>query len=458
MTLLPQFIQKMESENLPRIVIDTFAHYYRQVIEGATGLISDRQLEPVKPEDIADAESLDGYSAQGRGFQHQAVLIVLNGGLGTSMGLTGPKSLLTVKNGKSFLRIIVEQAALSGVRLAFMNSFNTDSQTRAAVQALAPETPPLFFMQHKFPKILRDTYAPACWPDNPELEWNPPGHGEVYTALYTSGLLASLLDEGIRYALIVNADNLGASMDPALLGYFVKNKFPFMMEVAQRTPTDMKGGHIARHQSGRLILREIAQCPDEDLKSFQDIQYYRYFNVNSLWIDLTALQGLIQKQRVMHLPIILNPKTVDPRDKNSPAVYQIETAMGSAISLFEGATAVEVFADRFRPVKKCADLLAVRSDCFVFGRDGRLIPNPERRLERIQIQLDPTFFGKIDDFEKRFANGVPSLVDCKSLKIEGDVRFEEDVTIRGRVVINNTGEDQAVIPAGSVIEGDMTIS
>ena len=457
MTSLPQFVEKMRSENLPEIVIDTFAYYYRQVVEGATGLISDRRLQPVTPGDIADTDALDSFGDAGRRCLPQSVQIILNGGLGTSMGLTGPKSLLTVRDGKSFLQIILEQAAASGVRLAFMNSFNTDAETRAAVRALGPDTAPFFFMQHKFPKILRDSYAPARWPTNPELEWNPPGHGEIYTALHTSGLLASLLKEGVRYALIVNADNLGATMNTAMLGYFVKHGFPFMMEVAQRTPTDMKGGHIARHESGRLILREIAQCPEEDLNAFQDIRHYRYFNVNSLWVDLQALQRLIREQKVIHLPIILNPKTLDPRDKTSPPVYQIETAMGSAISLFDGAAAVEVFAERFRPVKKCADLLSARSDCFTFRRDGLLVPNPARRLGRIQIQLDPAYYGKIDDFEQRFADGAPSLLDCESLAVEGDVRFEKNIVVRGKVTIRNAGPSQAVIPAGSVIDRDIML-
>ena len=456
MTYLMDFIDKMKRENLPQIVIDTFAFYYDQVLSGATGMIPDDDIQPVDKAEIADAAALERYAPTGRKAMGQTVLIVLNGGLGTSMGLTGPKSLLKVKDNKTFLQIIVEQAAARGVRLAFMNSFTTDAKTREAVQAVAPKTSPLFFLQHKFPKILQENYAPAQWAENPELEWNPPGHGEIFTALVTSGLLANLLDEDIKYALIVNCDNLGATPDPALLGYFADQRFPFMMEVAQRTPTDMKGGHIARHINGRLILREIAQCPEKDLVAFQDIRYYRFFNVNSLWIDLRALNELVQAKRMIHLPMILNPKTVDPRDNRSPAVYQIETAMGAAISLFKGATAVKVPVTRFRPVKKCADLLALRSDCFVFQPDGSLVPNPDRHLGRIQVKLDPAFYTKIDDFERRFSQGVPGLLDCETLTVKGNVFFEKDVTIKGSVRLHNPNPEAAVIPAGSVIEEDVT--
>jgi UTP--glucose-1-phosphate uridylyltransferase len=201
---------------------------------------------------------------------------------------------------------------------------------------------------------------------------------------------------------------------------------------------------------------EIAQCPKKDLAAFQDIRHYRFFNVNSLWIDLRALNDLVQAKRVIHLPMILNPKTVDPRDSHSPAVYQVETAMGAAIALFEGATAVKVPVTRFRPVKKCADLLALRSDCFVFQPDGSLVPNPDRHLGRIQVKLDPAFYKRIDDFEQRFSQGVPGLLDCETLTVKGNVFFEKDVTIKGSVHLNNPNPEAAVIPAGSVIEEDVT--
>jgi UTP--glucose-1-phosphate uridylyltransferase len=454
---LPAFVDKMRAADLPPVVTDTFMFYYQLVVSGSTGLIPDADIAPVPEEQIADATGLDPYAGAGTHALSRTVQIVLNGGLGTSMGLTCAKSLLNVKENKSFLQIIIEQAAVDDVTLVFMNSFNTDQDTRAAVAALDPKRRPRFFLQHKFPKILCSDLSPARWPANPNLEWNPPGHGEIYTALHTSGLLAQLLADGIEYALIVNSDNLGATMNRPLLGYFAEKGFPIMMEVAQRTPADMKGGHVARGKKGRLILREIAQCPDEDLKAFQDIQRYRYFNVNSLWVHLPALEELIRREKLVRLPIILNHKTLDPRDKSSPKVIQIETAMGAAISLFDGAAAVRVPDIRFRPVKKCADLLAVRSDCFVFDQNGRLVPNPVRRGDRIQIRLDPDYFTRIDDFEKRFSQGVPRLIACESLTVEGDVYFEGDIEIQGCVTIRNRGRRAAVIPAGTLIHEDLDL-
>jgi len=457
---LAAFTSKMESEGLPPLVIDTFAYYYRMVIKGETGMISDRELLPVHPQEIGDAGRLGRFSDAGRDAFAHAVRIVLNGGLGTSMGLIGPKSLLTAKDNLSFLKIILEQSRTYDVRLALMNSFSTDPATRTALAAMKPTRPPLTFLQHKFPKVLRKDLAPARWPANPGLEWNPPGHGDVYTALYTSGMLQRLLDENIHYAFISNSDNLGARMDASLLGYFAVNRFPFMMEVAEKTPADMKGGHLARNQNGRLILRESSQCPADELDAFKDIRRYRYFNTNSIWVDLKSLNQLFEREQALRLPMILNRKTLDPRDEGSPPVYQIETAMGSAIALFQDATAVIVPRTRFLPVKTCNDLLALRSDMFVYSREKGLTINPMRqaagRPDTIRIKLDPKYYKKIDALDKRFGSNIPSLVDCGALTIIGDVRFEENVTIKGSVIIKNQQKIPAVVKAGTVIDRDLT--
>lgn len=454
---LPSFISKMEKEGIQPFVIDTFVYYYKKLVTGATGLLPDKDLTPVAFDDIKDADNLSEYADAGKRALKNTVMIILNGGLGTSMGLAGAKSLLEVKNGKTFLEILVEQARMSNVKLSFMNSYNTHKDTLFALSRIKPPSLPVLFLQHKFPKILKEGFAPAVWQKNPELEWNPPGHGDIYTALYTSGALQAFIDEGIIYAFISNSDNLGATIDEPLLGYFSENGFPFLMEVAQRTPADIKGGHLARHINGRLILREAAQCPENEIKAFQDSSYYKFFNTNNLWINLRFLKELIEKHGTIRLPVILNPKTIDPKDESTPGVYQIETAMGAAISLFEGATAVKVPKFRFFPVKKCSDLLAVRSDCFVFSKEKKLIINPHRKLDTIRIRLDPKYYGKIDLFNARFANGAPSLIACETLIINGDVFFERDVTIKGRVIITNTGNSQAVIKEGSVIDSDLNL-
>lgn len=451
----------MENEGLPPAVINAFTYYYKKVVAGKTGLIFNKDIRCVGLHEIKDAKNANGYAEAGKKVLRNSVMIALNGGLGTTMGLTGAKSLLEIKNGKTFLEIILEQAERSGVKLSFMNSFSTHKDTCAALSRINPSSPPILFLQHKLPRILCDGLAPATWPKNRELEWNPPGHGDIYPVIYTSGILQNLIDKGIVYAFISNSDNLGATVDESLLGYFSENRLPFMMEVAERTPTDLKGGHLAKHKDGHLILREAAQCPKDELAAFKDISCYRFFNTNNIWINLESLNNLFGKYGTIHLPMILNQKTLDPKDESSPSVYQIETAMGAAISLFEGAVAINVPKCRFFPVKSCNDLLVVRSDCFIYTERKNLILNPERmlrkRTEMIKINLDPKYYGKIDLFNERFIDDVPSLVDCEFLAVKGDVLFEKNVMIKGRVTIENRSKSQAVIKEGTVIDSNLVL-
>lgn len=451
------FAEKMRKEGLPQVVIDTFAAYYREVMSGEKGMIPGRSIRPVTPSEIGDYENLEAVTETGVQALGKTVMIRLNGGLGTSMGLTGPKSLIDAGGGRSFLEIIVNQAQRRDVCLCLMNSFSTQADTLAALGKLEPARDPLLFVQNKYPKVLQDDFTPARWPTNPALEWNPPGHGDIYTALYTSGVLEQLLAQGIEYAFMANIDNLGAVMDAALLGYFAGGGFPFMMEIAEKTPSDVKGGHLARLGDGRFVLRESAQCPSDELESFRDIRRYRYFNTNNIWVNLTALREMFARRGMVRLPLIVNPKTLDPRDENSPKVYQIETAMGSAISLFEGATAVRVPRSRFLPVKKCNDLLALRSDCFMLCKDGEVKASPLRKLGAIRIQLDERYYSKIDAFDARFPHGPPSLVDCASLIVEGDVVFGEGVKIVGDVKIVNRRHFPVTVKAGSILNRDISL-
>ncbi len=452
---LPALIEKMRARGLPRIAIETFSRYYEQIVSGETGLIKDADIRPVSPLEIEQFKTLEAFAPYGKKVFTKAVRIVLNGGLGTSMGLSGPKSLLLVKDGLSFLEILFKQVEYQKCRLALMNSFNTDRETRRAIAAMASPVQPFIFLQHQFPKILKETLEGAFWPENPALEWNPPGHGNVYTALWASGMLDELLKDGIEYAFISNSDNLGAVLDPSLLGFFAKKALPFMMEVAERTPADIKGGHLAKRKDGRFILREAAQCPESELAAFRDIQYYRYFNTNNIWINLRFLKDFMKKERVLLLPLILNEKSLDPRDDQSPRVFQVESAMGAAISLFQGAAAVCVPKSRMVPVKKCSDLLHVRSDRYLLSEDARLVANPSCKTKTLTLDLDSRYFGKIDDFESRFESGVPSLLECECLKILGDVRFEKDVKIVGRVRIENQQSRQAVVKSGRVVNQDL---
>jgi len=449
------FAERMRSEGLPEVAIKTFEHYYRELQSGVTGLVPEHGIEPI--ETLPDVATFGPELVErGRRELRKTVLMKLNGGLATSMGLVGPKALLTVKNGMSFLDIVLHQAETHGIPLVLMDSFTTHAATLAAVATHPKSRADLVvaFEQHKVPKIAQADLSPGEWPSDRRLEWCPPGHGNLYTALLTSGALDRLLAQGYEYAFVSNIDNLGAVIDPAILGYFAERGHGFMMEATDRTEADKKGGHLARRKDGRLVLRETAQCPPDDLAHFQDTTRHRYFNTNNIWLSLPMLKAFMAaSDGVVRLPMIRNVKTIDPRDAASPVVYQLETAMGAAIELFEHSAAVRVPRLRFAAVKKTGDLLGIRSDAHVLTDDFRIVPNPRRRLGALVVNLDDRYYAFIDQMEERFPDGPPSLVDCRKLEVVGDVRFGRDVVIKGTVRIVNEATAPLVITPGSTLEG-----
>lgn len=452
-------VEKMRADGVSEPAIATFSELYERLVAGDTGLVPESEIEPVTS--LPDADELDD-AAPDRDLLDQAIVLRLNGGLGTSMGLAGPKSLLEVRDGLTFLDIVARQVLAlrerTGARLplVLMNSFSTREpslERLARYPELAADVP-MDFLQHKEPKLLADGLEPVTWEPDPSLEWAPPGHGDLYPALVSSGMLAALLEHGYRYAFVANVDNLGAVLDPRILGWMAREEIPFLMEVADRTPADRKGGHLARRRSdGGLVLREIAQTPDADLDAFQDVERHRYFNTNNLWLDLRALDAeLRRRDGVLPLPMIVNRKTVDPRDPDSPAVVQLETAMGAAVAAVPGAAALRVPRRRFAPVKTTNDLLALRSDAYTVSDAFEVMLAPERSGPPL-VDLDDRFYKRVADFEERFAAGAPSLIACEALTVEGDVVFGAGVTVRGRVRVAQEGPEPRRIPDGSVLEG-----
>jgi UDP-N-acetylglucosamine pyrophosphorylase len=373
--------------------------------------------------------------------------------------------VLEVSPGIAFLDLIVRQIAAlrqasgSKVRLLLMNSFSTSGDTLDYLKRHADggfaEASEVELMQNQVPKIDEATLAPAEWPANPSLEWCPPGHGDLYPALVGSGWLDRLLADGVKYAFVSNSDNLGAVLEPGLLKYFAESGAPFLMEVTRRTPADRKGGHLAvRRDNQRLLLREVAQCPESDLDAFQDIGKHRYFNTNSIWLRLDLLKDrLEQGGGVLPLPMIRNRKTIDPRDKNSTPVIQLEVAMGAAIECFEGARAIEVSRARFAPVKSTADLFALRSDAYSVSDEGRVELVEARKGVPPVVKLDDSY-KLVDSLE---ALGVPSLAACEEVSVQGPVSFSAGVVLKGRVAFSAPpGGVKSVVP-GTYADGEFPL-
>ena len=460
------FREKMQAAGLNESAIRAFRGSYAALLSGETGMIPEGTIAPAK--DLPRAEDLAPATAERTAaLLKQTVVIKLNGGLGTGMGLEKAKSLLPVRGEDTFLDLIArqilrlrEQTGGGVPQFMLMNSFSTSADTAAHLGARFPQlggTETWELMQNKVPKVLADTLQPAAWPANPDQEWCPPGHGDIYACLTGSGWLDRLLKGGVRYAFVSNSDNLGATLDPAILTWFAESGMPFAMEVTRRTESDKKGGHLAvRLRDGRLLLRESAQCPKEDEKQFQNIDLHRYFNTNNLWIDLQALQASLDaNDGLIPLPPIMNKKTVDPRDGSSPAVIQLETAMGAAIECFEGAGAIEVPRTRFAPVKTTGDLLAVRSDAYELTEDFCLRLHPSRNGQPPHLHLDQKLCKLVDGLEKNFPH-TPGLLHCRSLLVHGPIECGEGVVFKGDAVIHNHTDSPIRLEAGTY-EGSISL-
>jgi UTP--glucose-1-phosphate uridylyltransferase len=449
--------EKMREAGAHEEAIRAFESAYDRLDSGQETMLPSAELEPAQ--DVPALEELeDADAAQAL---EQVVVIKLNGGLATTMGLQQPKSLVEAREGRTFLDIIIGQTLSLrrrlgvGLPLVLMDSDATRTATEKALTRhpeIEHEGIPPAFLQSMIPKLEADSLAPVSWPQAPDLEWCPPGHGDIYGALRRSGMLATLREAGFRYAMISNSDNLGAQLDARIVAHMARDGIPFLMEVVEGTEADRKGGHIARRRrDGQLVLREIAQTPEQDEESFRDYRRWRYYNTNNLWIDLVALdRSLEQTGGVLELPLIVNRKTVDPRNPESTPVVQLESAMGAAIESFPGASLLLVPRTRFVPVKTTDDLLVLRSDVYELTPELEVEPVAERGDGLPYVELDKRFYKLLDQFEQRFPAGPPSLLEAERLVVHGDVTFGGGVVIRGAVELDEDSPTE--IDPGTVLE------
>ncbi|MHB8765807.1 MAG: UTP--glucose-1-phosphate uridylyltransferase [Deferrisomatales bacterium] len=435
-TALRSFEERLPRAGLPGEARAAFARMYGAYRSGDSGKVDWAGVSAPAPGDLVPFEQAAGPGAveAGRRRLGELAWIVLNGGLGTSMEMDRAKSLVPVRGKLTFLDLVVRHVLglrarwKVGLPLLFMNSFATRDDTLSALEPydLARQGVPLDFCQHQFPRIREDDGLPFGDPEERDA-WAPPGHGNLYLALATSGVLDVLLKRGVRWAFVSNADNLGASPHPGILGYLAEQGLEFAMEVTPKSAADIKGGTLVRRR-GRLELLEIAQVPDGHLADFQNTAAFPAFNTNNLWIDLAALGRRLAREP-LDLPLIVNRKVA-----GGTRVVQLETAMGAAIGAFSRGVGLLVPRQRFAPVKTTDDLLVRRSDAFVPGEESPLMPNPDRDpgLGPLVVRLDPAYYRSVPGLDLRIPE-PPSLVGAVSLELDGDVRFGRGVTVRGAV-------------------------
>jgi UTP--glucose-1-phosphate uridylyltransferase len=433
-----------------------FALFRRYLNDKAKGnAIEWNRIAPPKQDQVVEYSELPNSEAVE--FLNKLAVVKLNGGLGTSMGCVGPKSVIEVRDGMSFLDLSVRQIEYLNrtynvnVPFVLMNSFNTDSDTANIIKKYEGHNIDILtFNQSQYPRVIKDSLLPAPKSADSQItDWYPPGHGDVFESLYNSGTLDKLLDRGIEIIFLSNADNLGAVVDLRILQHMVDTKAEYIMELTDKTKADVKGGTIIDYE-GSVRLLEIAQVPKEHVNEFKSIKKFKYFNTNNIWMNLRAIKRVVENNELA-MEIIPNEKSI-PGDKKGEAdqtVIQLETAVGAAIRHFKNAHGVNVPRRRFLPVKTCSDLMLVKSDLYTL-QHGQLLMDANRIGPAPLIKLGSDF-KKVSSFQSRIPS-IPKIVELDHLTITGKVTLGRNVQLKGTVIIVANEGGSIDIPPGSILE------
>ncbi|CAF3971656.1 unnamed protein product, partial [Rotaria sordida] len=460
-----------QSQKNVQLELNGYEHLFsRYLLDNDESSIDWQQiLSPPEETVIPYKKLLESDPGNPKDLLNKLIVVKLNGGLGTTMGCKGPKSVISVRSGLTFLDITIQQLEQLNrtygcdVPLVLMNSFNTHEETEKIVQKYSHvpvkiynfhQSKTLIFEQIteklllRYPRLDRETLLPVATSidGSDHACWYPPGHGDVYQSFYQSGLLDQFIEQGKEYMFLSNIDNLGATVDLYILKHLLSNriKHEFVMEVTDKTRADVKGGTLIEYQ-GKLRLLEIAQVPKEYVDEFKSISKFRIFNTNNLWVNLSAVKRVIE-EKTLQMEIIVNHKTMD----GGLNVIQLETASGAAIQSFAGAQGINVPRRRFLPVKTTSDLLLVMSNLFT-SNHGNLVMNTKRSFPSNPLVKLGTSFTKVKDFLSRFQS-IPDCLELDSLTVSGDVTFGKGVSLRGTVIIIANHGDRIDIPAGSILD------
>ncbi|PWN41508.1 putative UTP-glucose-1-phosphate uridylyltransferase [Ceraceosorus guamensis] len=431
-----------------------FTLFNRYLTERAKGEKLDwNKVQAPAPEQITPyAQLKDGADPS---ILNKLAVLKLNGGLGTTMGCTGPKSVIEVREGMTFLDLSVRQiehlnsSHNVNVPLILMNSFNTDDDTARVIQKYANHNVEILtFNQSRYPRVNKESLLPCPRSATSDKSlWYPPGHGDLFDAMHNSGLLDRLIAAGKEHIFVSNVDNLGAVVDLNIYQHMIDTQAEFISEVTDKTKADVKGGTLIDY-NGTIRLLEIAQVPSEHTEEFKSVKKFKIFNTNNLWLNLRAIKRVLENDE-LDLEIIVNNKSLD----NGEAVIQLETAVGAAIKHFRGAKGVNVPRSRFLPVKSTGDLLLITSDLYTLEH-GKLLMSASRQFTQTPVIKLGDTFKKVANFQKRFKT-IPNIADLDHLTVSGDVVFGRKVILAGTVIIIATEGSHITIPDGSVLENKL---
>lgn len=308
-SLPPDLRARLEASGFDAERLVTLARPLWERAERATGQAADKDernrirgvVEPPGPDDVVDAPTPGtpeharlsdvGMSAIRAG---KLAFCVMAGGMATRMGGV-VKALVEAFDGKTFLQLrLQDNARWTGraghpVPLWLMTSEATDGPTRAALQAAHAPPHVQTFMQDVGLRLTRE--GTLFRGDDGQPSTYSPGHGDLPDALRRSGLLDRFVEAGGQHVWIANLDNLGATIDPALLGLFIERGKQVMVEVAPKEAGDKGGIPVwadARDEHGATV-RRLQVLEEFRLPRGFDAAAVRVFNTNTFVVRAEAL-------------------------------------------------------------------------------------------------------------------------------------------------------------------------
>jgi UTP--glucose-1-phosphate uridylyltransferase len=307
----------------------------------------------------------------------KVAILVLNGGMATRFG-GGAKGVVPVVPGHgrvSFLAIKlaeVRQRAQSlgtGIPVVLMHSFATQGASQGHLAEIdwagLPERDRDWFAQSIMPRVLPDGTPLQELPEAADLPdttlYSAPGHGDTLGRFRQSGVLSRLRARGVEHVLVSNVDNVGASLDPVVLGAHLEGGAGVSVEVVRRADGDA-GGCVARLPDGVDAIIEGFRLPEG-----VDVADYPHFNTNTLWLSADAVD------RDIELTWFAVRKAIDWPGRKQLEVVQFERLIGQ-VTEFVPSAYLEVDRERrFLPIKTRGDLSAAEPELRKFAAQTGLL-------------------------------------------------------------------------------------
>jgi len=301
----------------------------------------------------------------------EVAVVVIAGGMATRFG-GGVKAAVDVVPGCSFLQAKLKDARETGRRanveipFCVMTSFATKDGIVRHILDRGLDGPDIHIFEQSASIRLTPEGEIFRGKDG-EPSYYAPGHGDFFEAFRKCGLRDELAAKGVRYLFFSNVDNLGATLDPRIIGYHVRHGRDMTAEVTPNIGQDKAGCAVVA--DGRLRLMEGFRLP-ENAPPFPDLSINTFvFSVDALAREIPLVSYLVRKE-VEGCPALqaerVTCEATEALDAEGNPLLSL-----ACIRVPRSGRRGSFFDGRFYPVKEPADLERVREQLLETTRSQR---------------------------------------------------------------------------------------